>query len=142
MAAVGNILLADATDPTPVTRTFEPSYQIQGGFVYENRAGGVQIGNDKLTLQIRRPVGPGGVLRNNKAIIRLETPVLKTVSSGGDSLGYTAAPEVGYRPMFEVVFTLPVQCSELERKHLHTLLINFVNNNAMHNLVDKLDAPY
>lgn len=141
MSQVGNISISDAV---PTARVFEPARQLPGGFIYEHRSGGVAVGFDKLVQQLRTPGGADGsnLTRNYKAVIRLELPILKTLSSTGDSAGYTAAPAVDYRPMVEVIFTIPTRASLAERTDLHKMIQNHLADTSVTNLINNLDAPY
>lgn len=143
MGAASNIVINDG-EATPVARTFEPA-RIDGNFSqFENRINGVYAGYDKVTIDLKRPTGPivEGVNRNLKLTFRIETPMMKTASTGGTSAGYTAGPAVDYRLVAELKLTLPEQASEQDRKNLRTLLANLADHSVYSAACDSFDLPY
>lgn len=145
MSAAGSIFLSDATDPTPVAREFEPARAGSDYFQWEHRTSGVYAGYDKCSIQLIRPSGPvvEGQNRNIKAIVKLETPLLKTLSTGGAASGYTAAPAVDYRLVAELRLTFPEQCTEQNRKDLRRCLSDLIGNEVpMDDLFERYELPY
>lgn len=143
MAAAANIILTDA-ESTPVNRAFIPA-RVTGDFAqYEYRDADQYIGYDKLSLQLVRPSGPivEGTNRNLKLHVKLETPLMKTLSTGTTSTGYTAAPAVDYRLVAEVKLTCPEQCSLQDRMNLHAMIVDALGEAAVGALVYNYEMPY
>lgn len=137
-----NITLTDA-ETVPVNRVFEPS-RVAADFVqYEHRSNEIYIGYDKITYQVVRPTGPlvEGQNRNLKLHMKLETPMLKTVSTGGTSAGYTAGPAVDYRLVAEIKFTMPEQCTKQDRKNLRSMLDDWLGESDSLLFIHDYDIP-
>lgn len=116
----------DDGEPTPVTRTFELARMTADFSQWLNRAPDHIVGFDKLSFEVRRPAGPSADgQRNFKLLMKLDTPLLETTSTGEvNAAGYTPAPTVAYRPVVEVRMTLPERASEQDIDNLFTLLKN------------------
>lgn len=140
MPAVSAIVINDGK-ATPVAHTFEPARTSADMATYEDRVATQYIGYNKLMLMLKRPTGPSKVAnRNLQAVIRIETPVLETL--GTSDSGITPAPTLSYRPMVEVVFTLPERSLEQERKDLRFYLYNALGNPQVIGLIEKFSVPY
>lgn len=134
------IFLTDA-EATPVSRGFAPARSGPDFRTYEYRDGGVYAGYDKLTMRIVRPTGQprSGQNRNIKLHTKLELPLLKTVS-GSTGAGFTPAPEVAYRVVFEGIWTFPEQSSLQDRQNLRVMVNDLIGNETpTHNAVDKYE---
>lgn len=141
MAAIGNLVL---TDGLAASRTFNPA-RVESGFAsWENRAGDVYIGYDKISWRLVRPTGPvtGEGNRNLKLHLKLETPLLKTVSTTGSSSGYTSGPDVDYRLVCEMKFTLPESCTTQDRDHIWALALGLISNTTTQAALVDYDMPY
>lgn len=122
MPAIANIVIADG-QPTPVNRTFAPLMVDKAGVAWhENRATGIQIGYDTLTIGLRRATQQ---VTNNKLAVKLTLPTLE-VTSPSTATGIQPQPTKAYELTAFVDFVLPSRSNTQERKNLITLLRNAV----------------
>lgn len=142
MANIANIVLNDA-QATPVAHTFAPAKTPVDGSVWEDRSASQYIGFNKLTMQLTRPTGPtnGTGNRNLKLLIKLETPKLENVTNSTVS-GIAPAPTVSYRPVAEMVFTLPERCSLQDRKDLQKYCLQLFSNSFVTDAFEKYELAY
>lgn len=141
MSQIANIVLNDAQAPT-VAHTFAPARTPVDGAMWEDRSASQYIGYNKLSMELTRPKGPNGqATRNIKAVIRVETPKMETVSNSSVS-GIAPAPTVSYRPMAEVTFTLPERCSLQDRQDLLAYLSQLLSNQFAADLVEKYEVAF
>lgn len=145
MAAIANIVLNDA-QATPVAHTFAyASMDNQRGFgqvVFEDRAVGVYIGYNKLTLGITRPKGEArSASRNLQLMIKIETPKLEVLSNSTVS-GIAPAPTVSYRPVADLKVTLPERSQLQDRKDLQKFVREALNNAFVTDMFEKFELPY
>lgn len=143
MPAISDVIIADGTSPTPVNHTFTPSKATGDYVLYEDREhnNGVAIGNLKVSMELRRPSGNSDVgNRNLKLVVRVETPILETV--GTSSSGYPAVPKVAFRPMIEIIATLPERMTKQQRTDLRALARSFMGHSAFIGAMDDLALPW
>lgn len=141
MSAISNIVLNDGQG-TPVAHTFAPAKTSADHALLEDRAVGIYVGYNKLTLTLTRPSGPSNVAsRNLKLSILIETPKLEVVSNSTVS-GIPPAPTVSYRPKAELIVTLPERCSLQDRKDLQAYMKNLLNNAFVTDAFEKFELPY
>lgn len=145
MAQIANIVLNDA-QATPVAHTFAfgsmENQKSQGTVVFEDRAVGLYIGYNKLTLACVRPNGDArSATRNLKLHVKIETPKLEVVSNSTVS-GIPAAPTVSYRPVAELIVTMPERAQLQDRKDLQKFLKEALNNAFVTDLFEKFELPY
>jgi len=142
MAAIANVVISDFATPTPVAHTFSPSKTVSDFAQWEDRAAGVYIGFNKLTLQLSRPTGNSKIgNRNLRLLVKLETPKMEVISNSTIS-GIAPAPTVSYRPVVECIFTLPERCNLQDRKDMSALLKNFLNSATFSNFVENYEVPF
>lgn len=145
MAAIANIVLNDA-QATPVAHTFAyasaDNQRGSGQVVYEDRAIGVYIGYNKLTLAITRPKGETrSASRNLQLMIKIETPKMEVLSNSTVT-GISPAPTVSYRPVAELKVTMPERAQLQDRKDLQKYLREALNNAFVTDLFEKYELPY
>jgi len=142
MSAIANIVLNDA-QATPVAHTFAPAKTPVDGALWEDRSASQYIGYNKLSMSISRPTGAikDGANRNLKLNIKLETPKLENVTNSTVS-GIAPAPTVSYRPVAELVVTLPERCSLQDRKDLQKYLQQLVTNSFVTSLFENYEVAY
>lgn len=141
MANIANIVLNDA-QATPVAHTFAPALVEAGRAVLEDRASGIYIGYNKLTLTLSRPTGqPNSATRNLVLGIKIETPKMETVSNGTVS-GIAPAPTVSYRPWAELKVTVPERAALQDRKDLQKFLKDILSNTYVVDMFEKFELPY
>lgn len=145
MAAIANIVLNDA-QATPVAHTFSfgsiENSKNSGSVMFEDRVAGIYIGYNKLTLAVHRPTGDGKTAnRNLKLGIKIETPKLETVSNNTIS-GIAPAPTVSYRPVAQLVVTLPERSQLQDRKDLRKYLLEVLANTFVVDMFEKFELPY
>lgn len=141
MAATANIVINDGQS-TPVAHTFAPAKTSADSALFEDRTAGIYIGFNKLTIDLRRPTGASkDASRNLKLVIKIETPKLETVSNNTFS-GIAPAPTISYRPVVEMVATLPERCALQDRKDLQAFLKNVLSNSFITDAFEKYELPY
>lgn len=145
MAAIANIVLNDA-QATPVARTFAyasmDNQRGTGQVVFEDRAAGVYIGYNKLTLGIVRPKGDArSASRNLQLMIKIETPKLEVLSNSTVS-GIAPAPTVSYRPVADLKVTLPERSQLQDRKDLQKFVREALTNAFVTDMFEKFELPY
>jgi hypothetical protein len=139
MAAISPIVMNDG-QTTPVAHTFAPAKTVADFALLEDRAAGIYIGYNKLTMSLTRPTGKPGSSRNLKLSMKIETPKLETI--GTASNGLTPPPLVAYRPVVELLFTLPERCSMQDRKDLAAYVKALVLNANFTAAVEQYELPY
>lgn len=145
MAAIATINLKDA-QATPVTHAFAYASMANergsGRVVYEDRALGIYIGYNKLTLGVDRPSGNAKqATRNLRLMIKLETPKLEVVSNSTVS-GIPAAPTVSYRPVAELMVTCPERSQLQDRQDLRKFLLEALASAPVVDMFEKFELPY
>lgn len=141
MAAIANIVINDGQG-TPVAHTFAPAKTQADFAVLEDRAAGVYIGYNKLTFALARPSGSAkNATRNLKLSIKIETPKLEVVSNNTIS-GIAPAPTVSYRPVVELVATLPERSALQDRKDLQAFIKNVLSSTFVTDAFEKFELPY
>lgn len=144
MAAIANIVINDAL-ATPVAHTFAfgsiENDKSLGTVMFEDRANGVYIGYNKLTLSVRRPTGDArSGNRNLRLMVKIETPKLEVL--GNASTGVTPPPTVSYRPVAEVSITMPERSSLQDRKDLRAFIVAAMANTFVVDMFEKFELPY
>jgi len=141
MATAANIVINDG-QTTPVAHTFAPAKTSTDFALFEDRAAGIYIGYNKLTFELQRPSGQSQIAnRNLKLRLKVETPKMETVSNSTIS-GIAPAPTIAYRPVLEVIATLPERCSLQDRKDLQAYLKNVFSNAAVTAAFENYELPY
>lgn len=141
MAQIANIVINDGL-ATPVAHTFAPAKALADYALLEDRVSGIYIGYNKLTLALTRPQGDSkSATRNLKLSIKIETPKLETVSNNTYS-GIPFAPTVSYRPVAELMVTLPERCSLQDRKDLQAFMKNVLSSAFVTDCFEKYELPY
>jgi len=141
MSAIANIVINDGQS-TPVAHTFAPARTSADYALLEDRAAGVYIGYNKLTMMLERPKGQSrDASRNLKLVIRVETPKLENVTNSTIS-GIAPAPTISYRPMAELTVTLPERCSLQDRKDLQAYVKNVLSNTFVTDAFERYELPF
>lgn len=141
MAQIANMVINDG-QATPVAHTFAPAKALADFALFEDRVSGVYIGYNKLTMSLTRPKGSSNQAnRNLKLSIKVETPKLETVSNSTVS-GIAPVPTISYRPVAELILTLPERCSLQDRKDLQAYVKNALNNAFVTDSIEKYELPY
>ena len=137
MGQIANITLTDAA-ATPVNRVFNPANRInENTYKWINRASGIPIGFDVLTLAQRPGDGKGAT----KLSLRLVTPILE-VTSPSTASGIQPAPTIAYTPLAVVEFVLPDRCTLQNRKDLLAMMRDALSESVITTLVQDLDFVY
>lgn len=141
MAAITNIVINDGLT-TPVAHTFAPAKTSADMALLEDRVSGIYIGYNKLTISLLRPVGDAkAATRNLKLLIKLETPKMEVVSNNTIS-GIAPAATVSYRPVVEMIATLPERSTLQDRKDLQAYIRNALSNAFITDAFEKYELPY
>lgn len=141
MSAIANIVINDGQG-TPVAHTFAPAKTSADYALLEDRAAGIYIGYNKLTMMLSRPEGNSrGATRNLQLVIRIETPKLENVTNSTIS-GIAPAPTISYRPTAELKVILPERCSLQDRKDLQAFMKNVLSNTFVTDAFEKYELPF
>jgi hypothetical protein len=141
MANIANIVIDDA-QVAPVAHTFAPAKTATDMAVWEDRSASQYIGFNKLTMSMRRPTGnPATGNRNIKLMIKLETPKLENVTNSTVT-GIAPAPTVSYRPVGELIITLPERCSLQDRKDLQKYWVGLLANPFVTSMFEDFELAY
>lgn len=122
MATGGNIVVADATTPTPVNHTYVWDGQDPDGVsLWTDRSSGVPLGYWTITAKLMRPARRKGTAEsavgNYRYRVVISQPVMENVTNGTVS-GIAPAPTISYKPMFDGVYVLPERSTDVARAHL------------------------
>ncbi len=144
MAAVANIVLADA-QATPVNHTFIPiGPDAQGTWWWEDQSGSASIAYNRISMNLKRASNPAAGsnagTRMNRVSIGIHTPVLETL--GTNDAGYTPAPTVAYIPRVMIEFVLPDRASLAERKDIRKYADYLLANAQMVSAIEDLQNVY
>lgn len=147
MAAIANIVVPDGA---AVSKTFYVSNAAADTSRWEERSSSQYIGYNRITLQLKRPTanqqksdpanGSYPANRNLRLVCKVETPILETLSTAAS--GIVPAPIVSYRPVCEMIFTLPERSTLADRKTILSFANNVLGNAAVINAVWNFDMPY
>lgn len=144
MGQAANIVINDG-QASPASHTF--AYVPYDGNIagFEDRSPGIPIGYNRITISLRRPranVKSSTVAsRNYRAVVKIETPKLETVSNSTVS-GVAPAPTLSYRPMCTIEFVLPERSALTDRKDLLAYVKNALANTQVTNLIHDFDPPF
>lgn len=123
-----DIVLTDATSPTPVDRTFQVAKTTGDYSMFEDRSLGIYVGYGKIHFETRRPSGPVRVdqARNIKSLITLETPLIETEATVIVNGSWTTAPTVSHRPKLKLEMVLPERTTWQEKADLVTMFRDLI----------------
>lgn len=121
MAAASNIVLADG-QATPVNHTFVPlGPDANGVWWFEDQSAAVPLGNNRLSVELKRPMGGRQGEDASKRVVRVKvgihTPKLETVSNNTVS-GIAPAPTISYVPRVNIEFILPERSAVQDREDI------------------------
>lgn len=136
MAAFAQIAVNDG-ETTPVSHPFEPKVILGDVAHYENRANGIAVGYERLSIGVQRPTKNS---RLYKVRVRMNLPVMEVVNASTYN-GITPAPTKAYDLGAECVFFLPERSTKQQRKNLRTLFYNtlaFAGNSQVFAAIDDL----
>lgn len=130
MPTIGNIVLADATSPTPVNHTFAPSSTDGARAKFANRAATTPRGFETLVIEVVPPNGSQGAHR-----VRASMGDPTEVTSNGVIV-------VGHINSCEVVFNYSQSSTEQERRDLAKMLANLLLNATFVDVLSKIEPIY
>lgn len=144
MPARANIVVNDGAT-TPVAHTFNPS--VSGEIdLFEDKATGIAIGFPVIMVRFRRPVAPAGngaQSTANSRVYRIELslayPTLE-VTSPSTGTGIQPAPTVAYVNRVNSTWLHPERSTTQNRKDLHALFYNTLNNANVKSVLIDLEA--
>lgn len=137
MSQKTSIVLTDA-ESTPVNRTFLPASKDGNLYTYHNRASGIVVGYDVLTVQQRMPS------KSSKATVvsfKLTTPKLEQTSAS-TSTGIQPAPTVAYNCIGKLEFVLHERSTLQDRKNLLAMMRDLIDEALTAEGVENYDATY
>lgn len=141
MPVAGNIVIADGVAANH-TFNYVPLPNNVAGF--EDRAGGIMVGYNRITISLSRPKPNTSVRsvgnRYYNALVKVEVPTLETLGTA-DS-GLVPPPTVAYRTMVEMRFALPERSLLANRKDLLAYAKNLLSNAFITALIENYEVPY
>ena len=138
MAQFTAITLTDATPTTPVNRVFNPAKQDGDIYRWDNRASGIVVGYDQLTISTRLPTKQA---KSTKVQMRLTCPTLEATSPS-TATGIQPAPTVAYNTVVELNYILPERSSLQDRKNALAMARDLIDEALTTQAVENYDAPY
>lgn len=138
MAQVTAITLTDATPTTPVNRVFNPAKREGDVFRYDNRASGIIVGYDTLTVSTRLP---SKAAKSTKVTFKLSCPILEQTSAS-TSTGIQPAPTVAYTNIGEITLVLAERSVLQDRKNILAMMRDLIDEAIVTAAVETLDPPY
>lgn len=138
MAAITSITLTDATPVTPVNRVFAPTKKEADVFTYHNRASGIVVGFDALTIQTRASTK---ITKATKVTIKLVLPILEQTSPS-TSTGIQPAPTLAYNLLANLELVLPDRCTTQNRKDLLAMARDCLSELVVTQAVQDYDFPF
>lgn len=138
MSQKTSIVLTDNTPTTPVNRTFAPAKKENNLYTYHNRASGIVVGYDQLSIQQRLPTKQS---KATTVTMKLVTPVLEQTSAS-TATGIQPAPTVAYSMIGKLEFVLPERSTLQNRKDLLAMLRDLIDEALTTESVENLDPTY
>ncbi len=140
MGTAVNIVLADA-QATPVNHTFVPIGRDRiGAFWWEDQSGSNSITNNRISMNLTRPVNPAPGAssgdRVNRVKVGLHTPKGETL--GTNDAGLTPPMSVAYIPRTNTEHVLPERANVQDRKDLRKFNYNLQNDPQLVAMVENL----
>lgn len=144
MPAVANIVLADA-QATPVNHTFVPlGPDTNGVWWFEDQSGTSEIGWNRISVQLVRPINPAPGLSSGQRVSRVKlgvhTPKLETL--GTNDAGLTPPATVAYIPRVNVEFILPERGALQDRKDIRKYCEKLLADAQMISVIEQLQNIY
>lgn len=145
MPTASSIVINDG-QAVPVAHTFAYVPMPENVAGYEDRAGAVVVGYNRITMSLTRPrnqqlkgmAQPAN--RNYRARIKIDVPTLETV--GTNDAGITPPPSVAYRTIADLTITIPERSTLANRKDALAYIKNVLSNAQAVALIHDLDPPY
>lgn len=144
MATGGNIVVADATTPTPVNHTYVWDGQDPDGVsLWTDRSAGIPLGYWMISAKLMRPARRKGnaadaAVGNYRYRVVVKQPVMENTTNSTVS-GIAPAPTVSYVPMFDGVYVLPERSTGLARAHLAKMVPLILNHAQILSGITNLD---
>lgn len=146
MPARANIVINDATSPTPVAHTFNPTENGEWS-LFEDKVGGIPIGFGLITMRMKRPTPPsnGTESKASSRVYRQELnialPVLE-VTSPSTGTGIQPAPTVAYILRCNMLFLWPERSTLQERKNVVAYAKNVLSDANVLKVLQDLEDWY
>lgn len=134
MANIADIVLVDGKE-TPVSHTFGVKHCDNGLSAFEDRAGGIQIGYPRMTIETKESA------QVRRVRIAVNVPVLEAVS-GSNPLGFTPAPRVAYETRVVCEFFAPTRGTVAERADIIALVKSALNDASILSIVKNGEEFY
>lgn len=130
MPAIGNIVLADATSPTPVNHTFGPVTTDGAKAKFANRAALTPRGFETLQIEVLSPNGSQGAHR-----VRASMGDPTEVTSNGVIV-------IDHINSCEHVFNFSQSSTEQERRDIVKMTANLLLSTTFVDVISKLEPVY
>lgn len=139
MAAIKPVVLKDAAS-TQKSHTFTPAESSGNRAMWLDRSSSAFVGFNKLTMEMKRPTGAQAGNRNIRTNIRLELPVLNTLSA--NSAGVVPAPSVAYRVVCDIGLTFPERSVLQDRKDLLQMVKDLIATDEVKLIFENYELSY
>lgn len=131
------IALLDGVPGNPVTHSFDPNgADGKGIHQFENRIGGIPLGNERITISVVPPANRSNGLY--VVTMKLWSPTLEQTSAS-TSTGIQPAPTVAYIASAELVLKLPARSTLDVRRNLRVLTKSWLESASAQAAVDRLE---
>lgn len=130
------ITVVDGAPGTPGVHTFNPNGEEKGIHLFENRAGGIPIGNERLTMSITAPTDRTRGLY--VVTIKMWSPTLEQTSAS-TATGIQPAPTVAYTTTTEFTFKLPARSTKQARVNARAMAVSLLGTAAAISAIDDLE---
>lgn len=146
MSQGSNIIVADATTPTPVNHTYVwDGMDPRGISLWEDRSAGIPIGYWRIELSLTRPnrkspEARAAAVGQYRCRIVVRQPYMETVSNSTVS-GIAPAPTLSYSCVFDGTFVLPERSSQIAREHIAKMVPLILAVTQIKEAITNLDQP-
>lgn len=130
------ITVVDGIPGTPGSHTFNPNGETKGIHLFENRAGGIPIGNERLTISV---IAPSDRTRGLYVVtMKLWSPTLEQTSAS-TATGIQPAPTVAYTTTAELTFKLPARSTKQARVNVRAMAVSLLGTSTAISAIDDLE---
>lgn len=138
MPQIANIVINDATSPTPVAHTFAPVSQGGSDCSLADRSGGISVGYPTISVSMSLPSKSS---RLYKTRLKVALPVLENVTNSTVS-GIAPAPTLSYTMTADMTFFMPERSTLQNRKDIIAYAKNALANALITSVLENNETIY
>lgn len=138
MPQLANIVINDATSPTPVAHSFAPVAQGGTDCSFADRSGGISVGYPTISVSTTLP---SKASRLYKSRIKVALPILENVTNSTVS-GIAPAPTLSYTMTADMTFFMPERSSLQNRKDILAYAKNALANALITAVLENNETIY